>query len=56
LTQQNEIGVELNRADGHVKAIKRNEGCMKFLLFIVIILLLGLNVVALFYKLFRKKE
>lgn len=53
--QQNEIGVELNRADAHVKAIKRNEGCMKCLLFIVALLLFAVDLVALFYKLFKSK-
>ena len=45
--------MELNRADAHVKSIKRNEGCMKCLLFIVALLLFGVDVVALFYKLFK---
>lgn len=56
LDYQNEIGTELNRADNHVKAIKRNEGCMKILLFIVALLLFGVDVVALFYKLFKPKS
>ena len=56
MTQQNDIGTELGKADAHVTAIKRNETCMKFLLFIVIVLLFATNVVAFIWKIFGGKK
>eukprot|EP01019_Chilodonella_uncinata_P002716 GABU01003540.1.p2 GENE.GABU01003540.1~~GABU01003540.1.p2 ORF type:complete len:110 (-),score=27.00 GABU01003540.1:153-440(-) len=56
LNYQQEIAVEHGRAEGHVKSIKRNEQCMKCLLFVVILLLFAANILCFFLKIFGGKK